>query len=125
MRLTHKNKDNGITRQHFRTPRPRTRTFKSPNTGEDVEYTSRVLLLDCSTYNRFGDPIENIVPITFTGRYAEGLEAFPKGSEVKVTVTPKGWCVNRDGEKRYGVTMRGFYVSLANPIAQQNNAPRS
>ena len=39
-------------------------------------------------------------------------------------VTPKGWCVNRDGEKRYGVTMRGFNVSLANPTAQQNNAPR-
>lgn len=52
---------------------PETRTFKSPNTGEDVEYTSRVLLLDCSTYNHFGDPIENIVPITFTGRCAEGL----------------------------------------------------
>lgn len=98
--------------------------FKSGNTGEDVEMKSRVLLLDCSTYNRFGDPIENIVPITFTGRYAEGLEAFPKGSEVKVSVTPKGWCVNRDGEKRYGVTMRGFYVSLAKPTAQQNNAPR-
>lgn len=121
MRLTHKNKDNGITRQHFRTPRRQARTFKSYNTGENVEYTSRVLLLDCSTYNRLGDPIENIVPITFTGRCAEGLEAFPKGSEVKVTVTPKGWCVERNGEKRYGVTMRGFYVSLANPIAQQNN----
>lgn len=103
---------------------PETRTFKSPNTGEDVKYTSRVLLLDCSTYNRFGDPIENIVPITFTGRYAEGLEVFPKGSEVKVTVTPKGWCVDRDGGKRYGVTMRGFNVSFANPTAQQNNAPR-
>ena len=98
---------------------PETRSFKSPNTGENVEYTSRVLLLDCSTYNRFGDPIENIVPITFTGRYAEGLEVFPKGSEVKVTVTPKGWCVDR-----YGVTMRGFSVSLVNPAAQQNNAPR-
>lgn len=103
---------------------PETRTFKSYNTGENVEYTSRVLLLDCSTYNRFGDPIENIVPITFTGRYAEGLEVFPKGSEVKVTVTPKGWSVERNGEKRYGVTMRGFNVSLANPAAQQNNAPR-
>lgn len=103
---------------------PETRTFKSPNTGEDVEYTSRVLLLDCSTYNRFGDPIENIVPITFTRRYAEGLEVFPQGSEVKVTVTPKGWCVERNGEKRYGVTMRGFSVSLVNPAAQQNNAPR-
>lgn len=98
--------------------------FKSGNTGEDREMKSRVLLLDCSTYSRFGDPIENIVPITFTGRYAEGLEAFPKGSEVKVSVTPKGWCVNRDGEKRYGVTIRGFYVSLAKPTAQQNNAPR-
>lgn len=104
---------------------PETRTFKTYNTGEDVEYTSRVLLLDCSTYNRFGDPIENIVPITFTGRYAEGLEAFPKGSEVKVTVTPKGWCVERNGEKRYGVTMRGFNVSLiTHSTAQQNNAPR-
>ena len=99
--------------------------FKSGNTGEDREMKSRVLLLDCSTYNRFGDPIENIVPITFVGRYAEGLEAYPKGSEVKVAVTPKGWCVNRNGEKRYGVTIRGFYVSLANPTAQQNNAPRS
>lgn len=98
--------------------------FKSGNTGEDREMKSRVLLLDCSTYNRFGDPIENIVPITFTGRYAEGLEVFPKGSEVKVSVTPKGWCVNRDGKKRYGVTMRGFSISLANPTAQQNNAPR-
>lgn len=98
--------------------------FKSGNTGEDREMKSRVLLLDCSTYNRFGDPIENIVPITFTGRYAEGLEVFPKGSEVKVSVTPKGWCVNRDGGKRYGVTIRGFYVSLAKPTAQQNNAPR-
>lgn len=99
------------------------RTFKSPNTGEDVEYTSRVLLLDCSTYNRFGDPIENIVPITFTGRYAEGLEALPKGSEVKVSVTPKGWCVIRGGVKRFGVTMRGFYVSLVSQTsaAQQNN----
>lgn len=104
---------------------PETRTFKSYNTGENVEYTSRVLLLDCSTYNRFGDPIENIVPITFTGRYAEGLEVFPKGSEVKVTVTPKGWCVERNGEKRYGVTMRGFNVSLiTHSTAQQNNAPR-
>ena len=104
-----------------------TRTFKSPNTGEDVEYTTRVLPLDCSTYNHFGDPIENIVPITFTGRYAEGLEVFPKGSEVKVAVTPKGWCVDRDGVKRYGVTMRGFYVSLVSQTsagAQQNNAPR-
>lgn len=101
-----------------------TRTFKSPNTGEDVEYTTRVLLLDCSTYSRSGDPIENIVPITFTGRYAEGLEVFPKGSEVKVTVTPKGWCVDRAGYKHYGVTMRGFYVSLVNPTAQQNNTPR-
>lgn len=100
-------------------------TFKSGNTGEDVEMKRRVLLLDCSTYNRFGDPIENIVPITFMGRYAEGLEAYPKGSEVKVAVTPKGWCVNRNGEKHYGVTIRGFYVSLANPTAQQNNAPRS
>lgn len=100
-------------------------TFKSGNTGEDVEKKKRVLLLDCSTYNRFGDPIENIVPITFMGRYAEGLENFPKGSEVKVVVTPKGWCVNRNGEKHYGVTMRGFYVSLANPTAQQHNAPRS
>ena len=100
---------------------PETRTFKSYNTGENKEYTSRVLLLDCSTYNRFGDPIENIVPITFTGRYAEGLEVFPKGSEVKVIVTPKGWCVERNGEKRYGVTMRGFSVSLVNPAAQQNN----
>lgn len=101
--------------------------FKSGNTGEDREMKSRVLLLDCSTYNRFGDPIENIVPITFTGRYAEGLEAFPKGSEVKVSVTPKGWCVNRDGGKRYGVTIRGFYVSLVvqtSAGAQQNNAPR-
>jgi hypothetical protein len=98
-----------------------TRTFKSPNTGEDVEKKKRVLLLDCSTYNRFGDPIENIVPITFMGRYAEGLENFPKGSEVKVTVTPKGWCVERDGDKHYGVTIRGFYVSLVNPTAQQNN----
>lgn len=61
------------------------------------------------------------MPITFTGRYAEGLETFPKGSEVKVIVTPKGWCVDRDGEKRYGVTMRGFSVSLANSTAQQNN----
>lgn len=79
----------------------------------------------CSTYNRFGDPIENIVPITFTGRYAEGLEVFPKGSEVKVTVTPKGWRVERNGEKRYGVTMRGFNVSLiTHSTAQQNNAPR-
>ena len=104
---------------------PETRTFKSYNTGEDVEYTSRVLLLDCSTYNRLGDPIENIVPITLTGRYAEGLEVFPKGSEVKVTVTPKGWCVDRNGEKRYGVTMRGFNVSLiTHSTAQQNNAPR-
>lgn len=100
-------------------------TFKSGNTGENVEMKSRVLLLDCSTYNRFGDPIENIVPITFMGRYAEGLEAYPKGSEVKVAVTPKGWCVNRNGEKHYGVTIRGFYVSLVNPTAQQNNAPRS
>ena len=99
--------------------------FKSGNTGEDVEMKRRVLLLDCSTYNRFGDPIENIVPITFMGRYAEGLETYPKGSEVKVSVTPKGWCVNRDGEKHYGVTIRGFYISLANPTAQQNNAPRS
>ena len=107
---------------------PETRTFKSPNTGEDVEYTSRVLLLDCSTYNRFGDPIENIVPITFTSRYMEGLQNFPKGSEVKVSVTPKGWCVDRDGEKRYGVTMRGFYVSLVSQTsasAQSDNAPRS
>ena len=107
---------------------PETRTFKSGNTGEDVEYTSRVLLLDCSTYNRFGDPIENIVPITFTGRYAEGLEVFPKGSEVKVAVTPKGWCVDRDGEKHYGVTIRVFYVSLVSQTSagvQQNNAPRS
>lgn len=104
---------------------PETRTFKSYNTGEDVEYTSRVLLLDCSTHNRFGDPIENIVPITFTGRYAEGLEVFPKGSEVKITVTPKGWCVERNGERRYGVTMRGFSVSLiTHSAAQQNNAPR-
>ena len=102
---------------------PETRTFKSGNTGEDVEYTSRVLLLDCSTHNHFGDPIENIVPITFTGRNAEGLQNFPKGSEVKVSVTPKGWCVDRDGEKRYGVTMRGFYVSLVSQTsaAQQNN----
>lgn len=95
---------------------PETRTFKSGNTGEDVEYTSRMLLLDCSTYNRLGDPIENIVPITFTGRYAEGLEAFPKG-----------WCVARAGYKHYGVTMRGFYVSLVvqtSAGAQQNNAPR-
>lgn len=106
---------------------PETRTFKSPNTGEDVEYTSRVLLLDCSTYNHFGDPIENIVPITFTGRYAEGLEVYPKGAEVKVIVTPKGWCVNRDGVNRYGVTVRGFSVSLVSQTsaAQQNNAPRS
>ena len=59
---------------------PETRTFKSPNTGEDVEYTSRVLLLDCSTYNRFGDPIENIVPITFTGRYAEVSKSTRKKS---------------------------------------------
>lgn len=106
---------------------PETRTFKSGNTGEDVEYTSRMLLLDCSTYNRLGDPIENIVPITFTGRYAEGLEAFPKGSEVKVAVTPKGWCVDRAGYKHYGVTMRGFYVSLVSQTsagAQSNNAPR-
>ena len=65
------------------------------------------------------------MPITFTGRYAEGLEVFPKGSEVKVTVTPKGWCVERNGEKRYGVTMRGFNVSLiTHSTAQQNNAPR-
>ena len=102
--------------------------FKSGNTGEDREMKSRVLLLDCSTYNRFGDPIENIVPITFTGRYAEGLEVFPKGSEVKVSVTPKGWCVNRDGKKRYGVTMRGFSISLVSQTsagAQSNNAPRS
>lgn len=107
---------------------PETRSFKSPNTGEDVEYTSRMLLLDCSTYNRGGDLIENIVPIMFTGRYAEGLEVFPKGSEVKVTVTPKGWCVERDGDKHYGVTIRGFYVSLVSQTsatAQQNNAPRS
>lgn len=98
---------------------PETRQFKAKDTGEEVQYTSRTVIIDNSRYSpATGDRIENLLPVVFSGRYLDQLNSLQVGAEVKVTIYPKGWRSQRDdGSAFYGVTLRGFEVSTMAPAA--------
>lgn len=94
-----------------------TRQFKVKDTGEEVQYTSRTVIIDNSRYSAAtGDKIENLLPVVFSGRYLDQLNSIQVGAEVQVTIYPKGWRSQRaDGSVLYGVTLRGFDVSTLAP----------
>lgn len=94
-----------------------TRQFKAKDTGEEVQYTSRTVIIDNSRYSAAtGDKIENLLPVVFSGRYLDQLNSIQVGAEVQVTIYPKGWRSQRaDGSVLYGVTLRGFDVSTLAP----------
>lgn len=94
-----------------------TRQFKAKDTGEEVQYTSRTVIIDNSRYSpATGDRIENLLPVVFSGRYLDQLNSLQVGAVVKVTIYPKGWrSLRDDGSVLYGVTLRGFDVSTLAP----------
>jgi len=91
---------------------PETRQFKTKDTGEEMQYTSRTVIIDNSRYSpATGDRIENLLPVVFSGRYLDQLNSLQVGAEVKVTIYPKGWRSPRHaGPPFYGVPPRGFDV---------------